>query len=342
MFSFSVFFFQSAAYSDLTEEEKAQKRLQFNSYVEEELAKIEAARQAEAGEVDWFFTVEPSLSYDSNVNLDAEKQSSYYRELRSELGFKAPRGRFLCLGPGKWGISAGADIVDYHEFDRLDARNSTAKAFMTAEVFNGVTLKLPYEFKSLYYPRNDQLDFLSHRVRPEIFHQINKLFSHYVYGSIRYKSYTDRRALTNANFASDNEYRQDWTYEPGYGWRFILWESTVAGLSAAWQRNDSNDIFDRYNDYRGYKTGGYVYRRLWDRASIVGVGGYDLKDYDARRFSGDLVETDHFFYFGSYLYLDLSKKTQFVASYLYKQNNSSDPAQEYAGHLVTLGVNVTL
>ncbi|GEM_PF-1751006 len=350
-FIFSVFllfifeFRTLYAAADLTEEEKAQRRLQFNSYVEEELAR---AAQAKAADVEkagpqFFFNVEPSVTYDSNANLNSKKQSALYNELRSEFGFKATRPERALLGAGQWGMSASLDRVDYHHFDTLDTTDGSAKAFITSRLGYGLTLKVQYEFESLYYPDNDQLDFLSHKIRPELFHEITKNFGHYVYGSIRFKDYVDRRALTAANSAGD-DYRSDVTYEPGYGWKIHLGDETLLGLSAVWQKNDSNDLFDRYNDTRGYKIGGHLYRQLWDRASIVGLGGYDYKDYDARKFraGSPLIETDHFFYLGSYLYLDLSKRTQFVASYLYKQNHSSDPSQEYSGYLAALGLNVTI
>ena len=335
----------ACAGSDLIEEQKSEKRLQFNAYVEEELAKAAQARTAEAEKAGdhWFFSVEPSIGYDSNVNLNAEKQSAYYRELRSELGFKASRPVLPILGAGQWGMSAVADRIDIHDFSLLDTTDSTAKAFITSRLFDGLTLKVPYEFEGLYYPKNDQLNFLSHKIRPELFHEISKYFGHYVTATLRFRNYVDRKALNETNSASD-KYRRDVTYEPGYGWRIRLGNQTLLGLSGAWQKNDSNDIFDRYNDTRGIKVGGVLYRQLWDRASLVGVGGYDKKDYDARKFraGSPLTETDHFFYFGSYLTLDLSKKTQLIASYLYKQNNSSDPAQEYSGTIATFGLNVTL
>src|SRR3989338_7748839 len=191
LFLLGLFFDLTRAQADLSEEEKAEKRLQFNAYVEEELASVAQAKAPDTAKAgpQWFFSVEPSVTYDSNVNLNSKKKAALNRQLRSALGFKEARPEVPLLGAGQWGMSASADRADYHGYNTLDYTDSAAKIFMTSRFGDGLTLKTQYEFGSLYYPKNDQLNFLSHKVRAELFHEITKNFGHTIYASLRFKDY---------------------------------------------------------------------------------------------------------------------------------------------------------
>ncbi len=336
--------------TNLSEEQKLEKRLLFNQYVEDELARKErekyqkkAAAQPEQKEKQmWISRITSAYGYDSNANLDSSRRGDFYLQETFEGDFKIDRPVFKPLiWPGKIGIGWNSELIHYNSYGSLTSHITTVSAYTEEKLNDKLTLKLNYDFSVVRYLTNDQLDYAGHKFKPTVTYLISQHFSHSVYASIGAKNFRDRKSSTPNNLLTDDN-RRDWDAEAGYGLKWTPSQTTFIGVNTGVKMNRSNDAFNDYNDYAGYKLGGYIYRKLDDRFSLVAFTGYDHKDYDSRAFvkvPGELgIEKDDFYYVGGYFYYDINPHWQANLSYLYKENISSDASQDYTGWILSSGL----
>ena len=331
--------------SALTQQEKIEKRLQFNQFVEEGLAREErrkirrTARPAIAQpEKNWSISATPSYGYDRNVNLDSQKKGDTFFEeaVEGKISFQRPEASFL--GAGRWGLRAGGDRLNYTHEKNANYQQLTAGAFMDSRLSEKLVFKLDYDLSHLDYPHDKQLKYLSNKFKPVLSYAWNDQWLQTFYHTYEFKDYSSRRALTADNLSQKKD-RFDFYFESGTTLRFIPRKDRAFGGSLGYKRNNSNDLFHDFNDYEGLKTSCYAFFQLSSNASLIGFGGYDYKRYDARTFlvDSDRTQEDHFFYLGGTAYYDFCKYYQLFLSYLYKQNYSNAPAQSYSGYTLSAG-----
>ena len=327
----------NAAVADLTEEEKIEKRLQFNQFVEEELARAESERSSAGTDKLWKFSSSSSYGYDSNVNLDSMRRGDGFFQQIFEGGAEKT------WGPGRWRLKGSAEFFKYDNHESSDYRSLILAPSFETQIAPKTDFKLQYELNSFHYIQNADLNYLGHRLRPSISYQYNKKFTQTFYTLAEWKDFGTRKALTAADTDSDH-LRSDKGYEAGTGLRFSPDTKKVLGVTVAYKTNDSNDLFHDFNDSEGMKLSGYAYFQLPRKFSTIAYGGYHFKKYEARTFltGSDETQEDDFFYLGNSLYYDVSPSWQVVFSYLYKQNYSNDPAQTYSGYTLTAGMNLML
>ncbi len=334
----------------LTQEEKAEKRLQFNQFVEQQLAadakaKAKAAKKTEAAppEKNWSVTFTPSYGYDRNVDLDSHRKGDTYYEESGEARIKMDHPGIFFFGPGSMGLTGGGDLFNYERKKDANYRQIVCGAYIDSKLTEKISLKFNYDLTSLDYTHDDQLGYLSHRFKPQILYAWNQKWTQFFYSSFEYKDYSSRKTLSGDGSSAD-ENRQDLQTEYGTGFRFVSDRGKVFGVTGAYRRNDASDAFNDFNDYEGPKVSGYAYFQLPAGFSTIFYGGYDYKKYSGRTFifGSDRRQADSFFYAGNTLYYDLTPSAQIYFSYLYKQNYSNDSSQGYSDYVLSSGLTFTI
>ncbi len=332
--------------SDLTIEQKQEKRLLFNQYVEDEIARREKEKyknKQEEQKKTWISKVSSVYGYDSNVNLNSSHRGDGFFQETMEGSFKIDRPSIPAIASaGRLGVNWYNEFYEYENTETLSYQTSSISVFTEEKINPKLKLKLAYEFSNLRYYHNDQLNYYGHKAKPTFTYYFSDHLSVNFYTSYEYRDYISRKALDNANGPS-GEGRVDGYYELGIGPRFYPTDKTYIGGTLALKWNDSNDAFHQYNDYDGWKANGFIYQKLNDRFSTVALAGYDYKNYASRTFQADSAETeeDRLFYLGDNLYYDFNKNWQVFCSYVYKQNDCNDPLLEFSGYTMSAGVNFT-
>jgi hypothetical protein len=326
-----------SANTDLTEAEKTEKRLQFNRYVEQQLAEIQKEKVAKKKR--WNFNFTGHWGYDTNVKLNNQRKGdAFHRENLDASWIDDHEG----VGPDQYGVRVYLEYTDYFKKDPFDSQQTIVSPFLKFNFTNTLSLKTEYNFRYSRYIHNNPLTYYGHGAKVTLTdtHWNNMMQS--LYGSFERKGFSVRKALTDAGVNGDDE-RADFYDELGYGMNIFPDKRSVIGAIAAAKFNDSNDIYFDYNDYRGYKVTGFMYRELSKPLTWVLTGGYDYKRYDNRAFAAgsSAVERDYFYYLGNYFYYTIHPNAQIVVSYLYSQNFSNDRAQEYFSHVWTTGLSLT-
>ncbi len=328
------------AETDLTAEQKAQKRQEFNASVAQQAAQ---ATPAPALQKPWTLSISNNYGHDSNVTFDSKRKRDVFHQetIMGSVQYNHPSLNHL-LGAGKFGVQGGFDYLNYSKQNESDYRNSKISPFVTFDLTKTLSLKSEYTFKNSSYRNDDHITYGSHELKVSLAEARIPMWLHKLYGSTAYNSYPHRKQLSASNTDLDGQ-RTDRHHEMGYDFTFFPSDKFVMGANAAYQLNDSNDLFQDTNDYVGCKTTGYIYLVLNDRMSWVGAAGYDFKDYGHKLLPTRLgTERDEFVYVANYLYFNLSSRTQFIVSYLFDQNYSNDPVLDFTGHIITAGVTVKI
>ncbi len=332
------------ANSELSQEQKAEKRLLFSQYVNEEIAKSrkrQADQQAAGAVKNWVMRFSNSYGYDSNVGLDSSRRGDAYSESTAYGSIKWDRPD-LALIPsnGKISVEVYDDWVNYENYERFRYNIVTVTAADEETISDRLALRLPVEFSVVDYPTNHGLTYFSYRFKPTITHVLTPMLAHLPYSLIEMKDFKYLPSLF-ANGLNDPDLdRKDYYYEAGESLRFVPGQNTFMGLTAGWKSNDANDLFNDYNDYEGWKLSGFAYQKIYKGLSVVGYTGYDFKKYDSRVFetTSSRTEEHDFYYVGGTMTIELNKTLSVYVNYLYKQNNCNNPALEYTGWSSSAGL----
>jgi len=333
-------FAEQAERADLTQEDKAEKRLRFNRYVEQALAERVAKRKKKEKEK-WSFSGSAAFGYDNNVALDARRDGDTFHEETADLSFTMPHtGIPDLLGAGDFGAKFHTDFRDYSDHDDFDYNNMRLRPFFKTTVLNRYRLEVEYTLESLRYIRNNQINYVGHRGKARLMESLGKQLAHRVHFQYRIKDYIDRKAKSAVNTNLSGE-RKDDNYDAGYEILYFPDASTYASVMGAWLFNESNDLHRDFNDYQGYRISGFLYRKFAELFSWTIAGGYQFKAYDARTFTGSgSAQRDEYFYIANYVNVPLTDNTQLVFQHLYNQNASNNPIHDYSSSQMSLGLSV--
>ena len=117
--------------SFLTQDEKNQRRLQFNQYVETELAKVQQSSLFNDPDRDaWDILVGAQGGYENNVNLDAEREGDFFHEEFAEITRNfSHEGVGDFFGTGFYGAGLNTNYRSYGDEDTLDYHITTGRLF---------------------------------------------------------------------------------------------------------------------------------------------------------------------------------------------------------------------
>jgi hypothetical protein len=315
------------------EEERSQRRLQFNRYAEERFAREAAGPRA------WDLSASVLYGYDDNPSLSSLRRDDLFTEenLKASLRF-GHAGAGGIFGPGTWGVGVRTSNRDYDEEDRFDFQTVTVSPRVTADVWGGLTLELGYDFDIVRYVHSGRLDYTAHGGRAKLAQPLFENLSHFILYAYEEKRYRERDALTGEGFSAAMR-REDAHHRLTYGALASPWKATSLGLAGSAYWNDSNDAFLDFHDYSGGSVSGFVAQKLSDRLEAAFTWGYDRKEYDDRLFAvgSDAAEADDYFYLGLSGFYRLTPWAEVGVAWLYGQNDSNSPAQEYSFSTVTTG-----
>jgi len=326
----------------LSDEEKSERRLQFNAYVESEIAK--ARRKAAGPEAKPIYIHGGgAFGYDTNPTLDSSHDNDSFYETTADVGWRQAHTGAGFLGAGNAGLEARIRYINYEDYPTLDYQDYSFGGFADAALAPRWKAKLDYDLGFVRYIENKPLNYRSHRIKPAIVFSPVPGVQHSGYGIAEWKDYDDRKALSDFNTPTNDD-RRDLYTEVGWSMRGSALKDFVYGITAGRKMNDSNDIFNDFNDYKGWKLNGFLYRAPIGKFSWIAFAGYDHKEYDARRFltTSDITQEDDFYYAGANLYYQWDKNMQIVLSYSYRQNESNDPVQGYSGSTFSAGFSWSL
>jgi len=330
----------SFAQAELTGQEKAQRRLEFNRYAEKQLAVTAAPAKKKIYQI----TASTSFGHENNTFLNSSRTGDTFHQenIYGKINLRHP-GIEGALGAGEYGLTGFTQFKDYSDEDRFDYHNTHLSSFFKTSLFNHWTLDVAYDLNIVRYIHANQLDYLANGFRTKWRYPARARFRHGPQTRFQFKDYRDRKKRSVTAAILDEE-REDLYWEVGYGFEHSLTRDLLWGVSSSWKHNDSNDQNNDFNDYEGYRIRGFFTYRFHPKIIWVGFGGYDFREYDDRIFLAGSTETEEneYYYLGTNVFYNFTNSMRLGLTYLYGQNVSNDPAQEYSYSTMTAGLYLNL
>lgn len=275
--------------------------------------------------------------YDSNVNLDHARKGDVFEEFALSMSFSKPWLENIKWSEGiKFTFDYDLDVLNYNEF--TDASNilnhfnlGLHKRYKAFSVGTG------YDLGILYYPHNEDGNFLMHKgfvyLRQNIFRNVY----HQVRFEEGFKHYTDKDALGESLNVLQDKKRHDDRYTIDYSIGSNITPRLFARLNGKYSVNTSNAIYQDFYDYKSYEAGAYLdYQlirslRLFSRATVM------HKDYSRTVTLRDYKERVNYYSATIGATYQLNKNNSLTAYYTRRNSYSNDHLETYFENVFTGG-----
>ncbi|MCM8819636.1 MAG: hypothetical protein NC925_02460 [Candidatus Omnitrophica bacterium] len=309
---------------------------QFNSFCQQKVEKEEQSFEALRVPKLVFFddlSLRAAIygGYDSNVNLSKLRKGDAFQEflLYGDLSKKITKDlKFL--------FNYNLDVLNYSEF--TDASNILNHfTFTLQKKFDKFLVGWGYDLGILYYPHNEDGDFLFHKAFIYLKHNISKTLYQKLSFNMGYKYYTNKEAYSDSLNTYLSDKRHDWRYTLNYSIGSKIADKLFLGWDAQYLLNYSNVLYIDFYDYSAFSTSIFLNYELFKKFLLYSRFSYTKKDYKRLVTLADYKQEDNL-YVGSFSisYL-LNKNNSLNAYYTYRYNDSNDWLADYFEHVSGIG-----
>ena len=272
------------------------------------------------------------FGYDSNANLSSIRKGDLFEEFLYSVDFTKP-----FLGDMKATFDYDLDVLNYNE--KTDVSNilnhirlGLHKDFLICSSGFG------YDVGMLYYPNNEDGNFIFHRG----FFYLKKDISNKTYHKLEFqyglKDYRDERALAHTINTYKDDDRFDKRSSAEYSVASLIFPELLIRWRAKFSLNDSNAQFLDFYDYKSYKTSLSLYYKLLERVSLQSTFTYIRKKYDERTVvQGAYRQRDNLYSATVGAVYKLDEINSLSLHYTYRENFSNDFFGDYSESIISFG-----
>jgi len=267
--------------------------------------------------------------YDSNVKLDSERKGDTFEELFLSFNINTPRHKSLYFI-----FNYNLDLLNYNEFTDASSILNNLNFSFNKKLFDFV-LSCGYDFSNIYYPNNEDYDFLFHKIFFSLRHNIKKdLYQQFVF-SRGYKYYINKKNFDNL-YNNLDEKRNDNRYTFDY-----ILAKNIKNLSLRLKNrysiNDSNVVYSDFYDYKSITPGFEINYKL-EKILVSLKFDYTIKNYKRTISSSDSKEKDKLFNFVYSIDYLINNKNSIIFEYNYNRNSSNERLNRYFENIFKLGL----
>lgn len=272
--------------------------------------------------------------YDNNTGLNADRKGDGFAQENMAVLYQR-------LLHKKAQMRLSYSVLNNNYFDATD-QNILAHSAVAALNFlltPQTVLENSYSFDYLDFPHNSQASSYSNEIRVGLRQRIGSRWVVKGGLSASKRDYVEKKLRQANGFLSPDE-RSDIRYILDFLAMFKWRKNVVLNVGAVNYRNDSNDFFHDYYDYKAYKFFTGASWEINPKLSSYIKFIYEKRAYDARLLI-DFPETfqkDDIYTANISLFYKLKPDLSLGAIYTYRQKNSNEPSQKYSGSTDTLGL----
>ncbi|MFH1875952.1 MAG: hypothetical protein ABH865_03600 [Candidatus Omnitrophota bacterium] len=278
-----------------------------------------------------------TLGYDSNVNLDNARKGDMFEDFALSMRFSKP-----WLENIKW--SEGINFTFNYDLDVLNYNRVTDASnilnhfvFGLNKKYGPFTAGIGHDLGILYYPNNEDGDFIFNKNFIYLRQNIFKKFYHQLRFEGGLKQYTNKHALGDSLNTLQDKKRHDDRYSLDYSIGANLTPALFARWNSRYTVNESNAIYLDFYDYTAIETSAYLEYQLMRRLYLFSKLTFMHKDYSRTVTLRDYEQRDNYYaglIGGTY---QLNKNNALTASYTRRQNYSNDRLEKYFENVFTGG-----
>ncbi len=270
--------------------------------------------------------------YDSNPNLDSQRKGDSFQEFIYSLDFMKPLTEDL-----KFTFEYDLDYLNYAEFTDVTSLLNHLRLGLHKDL-PFCTLGGGYDFAFLYYPKDDEGNFVFNKG----FIYARKDFSNIMYHKLQVeygiKYFTDNKALGKFLFLRQDNDQQDDRFAVAYDIGYRPTRNLTLRFKNKFYHNDSNALFMDFYDYIAHSHGLSADYKLLGNWHLLAKFDYRRKEYDERLVvARTSKQKDDLYTTTAGVVYDLNNKNSLALYYTYRDNNSNEPIEEYVENVVTCG-----
>ncbi|MDD5195627.1 MAG: hypothetical protein PHQ96_08160, partial [Candidatus Omnitrophica bacterium] len=194
-----------------------------------------------------------------------------------------------------------------------------------------------YDLGILYYPNNEDGDFLMHKGFIFLRQNIFKKAYHQLRLESGYKHYTNRDAIGETLSTLQDDKRHDYRYSADYSIASNITPRLFLKFNGKYSINDSNAIYQDFYDYKSYEAGVYLDYQLLSSLRLFSRALVSHKDYSRTVTLRDYEQRDNYYAGTLGATYQLNKNNSLTAYYTRRNNYSNDHLETYFENVFTGG-----
>jgi hypothetical protein len=272
--------------------------------------------------------------YDTNARLTPTSKGDVFQEALFNLDFSKTLNKSL-----RFTFDYDLDFLNYDQY--TDATNllNHLRFGLHQKIFSTFTLGAGYDLGILYYPHDEDGNFLFHKGFAYLNQNITKKLSHRLGFEAGLKDYTDKKALGDSLFIYQDKKRTDKRVSGIYSIAFLPTKKLALSLLTKFSTNQSNARYMDFYDYKTYEASPRIDYQLFKNLSLLLDFFYIKKNYDTRTITlEDDKQRDNLYSATFGTTYRLSNKNAISFYYTFRQNDSNDPIADYRESVFSCGL----
>jgi len=270
--------------------------------------------------------------YDSNVNLDTKRKGDVFESILFSLDYRKPITEDI-----KFTFDYDLYALNYNEYTDTSSILDHFRLGLQKK-FSPFVIGTGYDLGMLYYPYNEDGDFLLHKGFVYLGQDILKRIYHQIQFEAGLKDYTNKKALLDTIDTYQDEKRQDKRLGVEYRLGSLVNRRLRLSFRTMFLVNDSNARYVDFYDYKAYQaSSGFDYAILGN-LYLISNFSYLRKNYNSRTVTlKDYRQRDNLYAGSLGLKCKVNEKNSMSLVYSYRENSSNDSLEEYSGNMITCG-----
>jgi hypothetical protein len=272
------------------------------------------------------------FGYDTNVNLSTTKKGDAFQQFLFSSGFTKP-----WVKGTRFTFNYDLGVINYNEI--TDASNVLNHFRLGVhQKISSFVVGTGYDLGVLYYPDDEDGDFLFHKGFLYVRQDISRKLYHQLLVEAGIKDYTHQKAMGDIITALQNKERLDRRQSAEWSVGFSLTPKLLLKFLTRFSVNDSNARYVDFYDYKSYEFSPRVNYRLSKKVELFSGFGYLRKNYKTRVVTlTNYKEKDNTYSANAGLRYAGDKNNILTLIYSYRNNSSNDPIQEYSENVISCG-----
>ncbi|MBD3264024.1 MAG: outer membrane beta-barrel protein [Candidatus Omnitrophica bacterium] len=270
--------------------------------------------------------------YDSNVKLSPDRKGDVFEEFVYSFDYTKPLFEKL-----DFDFDYDLDVLNYNEFTDLSSILNHLRFELIAKP-GRCRIGGGYDLGVLYYPRNDDGNFLFHEGFFYLKRYLFKNTFHKIEFQYGLKDYIQNKALGDSILVNQEKERLDRRIGVEYSLGSLINPRLYLLFKTKFYTNDSNARYMDFYDYKAYRFWLGCDYRLSAKFYFLTKFSYTNKDYDTRTVTlTNYKQEDDYYSATAGLRYRLDDRRTLSLYYTYRENSSNEPLEEYSESVITCG-----
>lgn len=272
--------------------------------------------------------------YDTNARLTPTNKGDIFEETLFNLDFSKTLNKNL-----RFTFDYDLDFINYNKYTDVTNLLNHFRFGLHQKIFSSFTLGAGYDLGILYYPHDEDGNFLFHKGFAYINQNLTKKLSHRLGFEAGLKDYIDKKSLGDNLFTYQDKKRADKRVSGIYSITFLPSKKLSLGLLTKFSANQSNARYLDFYDYKSYEASPRIGYQLFEKVGLLLDFFYIRKNYDTRTVTlEDYKQKDNIYSstFGTTYRLSSNNSVSFY--YTFRKDDSNDPLADYTESVFSCGL----